>query len=124
MQLKMFGIFTRCCAFRVLDVENAMDKKEESVQVASSSPRPEKSTAGTNLKYRSNPDATQSGVMVFPFSATGSKSELKMLIEQEVREQLLLVSGQLDQQMKITAECYDRAAETSRPKKQTQNVHK
>lgn len=119
MQLKIFGIFTRSCAFHVLDVKNVTDKEEKSVQVASSSPRPEESTAGTNLKYRSNLDVTQSGVMVFSPSATGSKSELKMLIEKEVREQLLLVSGQLDQQMKITAECYNRAAETSRPKNHT-----
>lgn len=52
-------------------------------------------------------------------SATGPKSELKMLIEKEVKEQLSLVSGQLEQQMKITAECYSRAVGNSRPSKQT-----
>lgn len=96
----MFGIFTKYCACHVLEVKNVMVK-----QVGSDSPGLEDSTAGTNSNI-SNPDATQSG----------AKSELKMLIEKEVREQLALISGQLDQQMKKTTECYNRVVETSKPK--------
>uniref|UniRef100_A0A3B5KEK9 Uncharacterized protein n=1 Tax=Takifugu rubripes TaxID=31033 RepID=A0A3B5KEK9_TAKRU len=54
--------------------------------------------------------------LLFSSLATGSKSELKMLIEKEVREQLALISGQLDQQMKKTTERYNRVVETSKPK--------
>ncbi|XP_056890214.1 coiled-coil domain-containing protein 189 isoform X1 [Takifugu flavidus] len=77
---------------KVKGVKNVM-VKQEALQVASGSPRLEDSTA-----------------------ATGSKSELKMLIEKEVREQLALISGQLDQQMKKTTERYNRVVETSKPK--------
>lgn len=41
-------------------------------------------------------------------SFSGSKSELKSLIEKEVREQMLLVSGQLDQQMKEIVDQHSR----------------
>lgn len=54
----MFGVFTRCCACRVLGVKKVMDK-QEAVQVASGSPGPEDSAAGTNTAYSNNPDATR-----------------------------------------------------------------
>ncbi|KAG8009105.1 hypothetical protein GBF38_011717 [Nibea albiflora] len=38
----------------------------------------------------------------------GSRSELKSLIEKEVREQMSLVSGQLDQQMKEIVDQHSR----------------
>lgn len=108
------GIFTKYCACHVLGVKNVM-VKQEALQVASGSPRLEDSTAGTNSNS-SNPDATVVHSLLFSSLATGSKSELKMLIEKEVREQLALISGQLDQQMKKTTECYNRVVETSKPK--------
>uniref|UniRef100_A0A671W691 Cilia and flagella associated protein 119 n=1 Tax=Sparus aurata TaxID=8175 RepID=A0A671W691_SPAAU len=45
-------------------------------------------------------------------SLTGSKSGLKALIENEVREQMMLVSGQLDQRMKEIADQHNRALES------------
>lgn len=111
---KSSGIFIRHCAFLVLGLENVTDKEGEAADA-----HPGGSTAGTNSEnYGYDPDAKQIEwhSRFFSFD-TGSKSELKILIEKEVREQLSLVSEQLDQQMKITEECYSRAVETSRPNK-------
>ncbi|XP_028423469.1 cilia- and flagella-associated protein 119 isoform X2 [Perca flavescens] len=45
----------------------------------------------------------------------GSKSELKALIEKEVREQMTLVSGQLDQRMKDIADQHNSAQDSPQP---------
>lgn len=44
----------------------------------------------------------------------GSNKELKALIEKEVREQMMHVSGHLDQQMKNTADQQERLPESRR----------
>lgn len=49
---------------------------------------------------------------IFFFSLTGSKSELKALIKKEIREQMTVVSGQLDQQMKEILDRHNRALES------------
>lgn len=46
----------------------------------------------------------------FIASFSGSKSELKALIEQEVREQVRLVSGKCDQRMKEIADQHQTAS--------------
>ena len=51
----------------------------------------------------------------FIFSLSGSKSELKALIEKEVREQMTLVSGQLDQRMKDIADQHNSAQDSPQP---------
>ncbi|XP_062299182.1 coiled-coil domain-containing protein 189 [Scomber scombrus] len=48
-------------------------------------------------------------------SAPGSKYELKALIEQEVREQMMLVSGQLDQRVKEIADQHNSALHSVQP---------
>ncbi|CAK6964137.1 coiled-coil domain-containing protein 189 [Scomber scombrus] len=51
-----------------------------------------------------------------PEGAThGSKYELKALIEQEVREQMMLVSGQLDQRVKEIADQHNSALHSVQP---------
>ncbi|XP_010770439.1 cilia- and flagella-associated protein 119 [Notothenia coriiceps] len=51
-----------------------------------------------------------------PEGATlGSQSELKGLIEREVREQMTLVSGQMDQRMKDIADQHKRAPDSPQP---------
>ncbi|KAK5850680.1 hypothetical protein PBY51_001538 [Eleginops maclovinus] len=67
------------------DVENVMEKETEA-----SSEEPE----GASL---------------------GSQSELKTLIEREVREQMTLVSGQLDQRMKDIAEKHKNTPDSPQP---------
>lgn len=59
MWLKMLDIFIRCNVFLVLGDEKVMDKEEEPVETARNSPQPEESTAGINVKYRNNTNATQ-----------------------------------------------------------------
>lgn len=46
------------------------------------------------------------------FSLLGAKSELKALIKKEVGEQIMLVSGQLDQQMKEILDRNNKALES------------
>ncbi|XP_032357680.1 cilia- and flagella-associated protein 119 isoform X2 [Etheostoma spectabile] len=48
-------------------------------------------------------------------ASLGSKSELKALIEKEVREQMTLMSGQLDQRMKDIADQHKSAQEAPQP---------
>ncbi|KAF1374023.1 hypothetical protein PFLUV_G00244970 [Perca fluviatilis] len=48
-------------------------------------------------------------------ASLGSKSELKALIEKEVREQMTLVSGQLDQRMKDIADQHNSAQDSPQP---------
>ncbi|XP_030255200.1 cilia- and flagella-associated protein 119 [Sparus aurata] len=56
---------------------------------------------------------TQEAFVAEPEEDTpGSKSGLKALIENEVREQMMLVSGQLDQRMKEIADQHNRALES------------
>ncbi|KAM9336624.1 cilia- and flagella-associated protein 119 [Symphorus nematophorus] len=62
------------------------------------------------LTYSGIPD--QDGPTMEDSSAPGSKSELQALIEKEVREQMMLVSGQLDQRMKEMADQHNRAIES------------
>ncbi|KAM7381829.1 hypothetical protein PAMA_012609 [Pampus argenteus] len=45
----------------------------------------------------------------------GSKSELKAMIEQEVREQMMLVSGQLDKRVKEIADQHSSALDSLQP---------
>ncbi|XP_029954212.1 cilia- and flagella-associated protein 119 [Salarias fasciatus] len=52
-------------------------------------------------------------------SVTGSPSELKALIEQEVRQQMALVSGQLDQRMKEMAFQHNNTSDSSQSNHKT-----
>lgn len=51
----------------------------------------------------------------FISSLSGSKPELKALIEKEVREQMMLVSGQLDQRMREIAGQHNSVLDTPQP---------
>ncbi|XP_076616834.1 cilia- and flagella-associated protein 119 [Chaetodon auriga] len=76
------------------DVENVMEKEVEAVPKTGSSPQ------------------TQEASIAEPEGPTlGSKSELKALIEREIREQMTHMSGQLDQRMRDMANQDSRAVE-------------
>ncbi|XP_034414636.1 coiled-coil domain-containing protein 189 isoform X2 [Cyclopterus lumpus] len=84
------------------DVENVLEKETEAAPKTDSSPQ------------------TQEESIEDPEGATlDLKSELKALIEKEVREQMVLVSGQLDQRMKDIADQHNNARESppTRPTK-------
>ncbi|XP_010734553.1 cilia- and flagella-associated protein 119 isoform X1 [Larimichthys crocea] len=59
-------------------------------------------------KTDSSPQTQEASIAEPEGDTLGSKSELKSLIEKEVREQMLLVSGQLDQQMKEIVDQHSR----------------
>ncbi|XP_041819354.1 coiled-coil domain-containing protein 189 [Chelmon rostratus] len=76
------------------DIENVMEKEAEAVPKSSSSPQ------------------TQEASITGPEGSTlGSKTELKALIEKAVREQMTLVSNQLDQRMRDMEDHHNRALE-------------
>nr|XP_046233005.1 coiled-coil domain-containing protein 189 isoform X2 [Scatophagus argus] len=77
------------------DAGNVMEKEAKAVPKTDGSPQ----TQGTS-------DVEPEG------STFGSKSELKALIEKEVREQMMFMSGQLDQQMKEITDQHNRALES------------
>ncbi|XP_044035588.1 coiled-coil domain-containing protein 189 isoform X2 [Siniperca chuatsi] len=80
------------------DVENVMEKEAEAVPKTDSSPQ------------------TQEASIAESEGATlGSKSELKALIEKEVREQMMHVSGQLDQRMKEITDKHKSALNSPQP---------
>ncbi|KAG7226345.1 hypothetical protein INR49_013756 [Caranx melampygus] len=54
-------------------------------------------------------------------TTVGPTSELKKLIEKEVKEQMMLVSGQLDQQMKEIADQHNRALASPQPNHRPKN---
>lgn len=80
------------------DVENVMEEETEAASTTDSSPQ----TLEASSK---EPEGAKLGL----------KSELKALIEKEVREQMTLVSGQLDQRMKDIADKHSRAQNTPQP---------
>lgn len=57
----------------------------------------------------------------FISSLSGPTSELKAMIEKEVKEQMMLVSGQLDQQMKEIAGQHNRALASPQPNHRPKN---
>ncbi|XP_073346290.1 cilia- and flagella-associated protein 119 [Pagrus major] len=63
-----------------------------------------------SLTYSGNPN--QEEATMEESSVPSSKSGLKALIEKEVREQMMLVSGQLDQRFKEIADQHNRALES------------
>ncbi|KAM6898011.1 cilia- and flagella-associated protein 119 [Lycodopsis pacificus] len=80
------------------DDENRMEKETEAAPTTDSSPQ------------------TQEASTEEPEGATlGLTSELKALIEKEVREQMVLVSGQLDQRMKDIAAQHNSAFDSPLP---------
>lgn len=117
-------LFKLLSTFLAPDIENVMEKEAEAVPKSSSSPQtqeasitgPEGSTLGkiTNLKglCRSKLNAPQIVCCNrFISSLSGSKTELKALIEKAVREQMTLVSNQLDQRMRDMEDHHNRALE-------------
>eukprot|EP00064_Thunnus_orientalis_P001341 superscaffoldBa00000091_g1344 len=64
-----------------------------------------------SLTYSGIPDQDDQTMKSDP----GSKSELKALIEQEVREQMTLVSGQLDQRVKEIADQHNCVLDSLQP---------
>uniref|UniRef100_A0A672GZH0 Si:ch73-81k8.2 n=1 Tax=Salarias fasciatus TaxID=181472 RepID=A0A672GZH0_SALFA len=67
-------------------------------------------------EVRNHPPAVWNCLM---FSISGSPSELKALIEQEVRQQMALVSGQLDQRMKEMAFQHNNTSDSSQSNHKT-----
>ncbi|XP_056285335.1 coiled-coil domain-containing protein 189 isoform X3 [Pseudoliparis swirei] len=83
------------------DIENVLEKETEAAATTDSSPQ------------------TQEESIEDPEAATADlKSELKALIEKEVREQMALVCGQLEQRMKGIAESPPHKANRTGAKKQ------
>ncbi|XP_054454771.1 coiled-coil domain-containing protein 189 [Anoplopoma fimbria] len=80
------------------DIENVIEKETEAAPKTDSSPQ------------------IQEASIEEPEGATlGIQSELKALIEKEVREQMVLVSGQLDQRMKDIADQHNSALDSPMP---------
>ncbi|XP_049419803.1 coiled-coil domain-containing protein 189 [Epinephelus fuscoguttatus] len=80
------------------DVENVIEEETEAAPTTDSSPQTQEASS-------EEPEGAKLGL----------KSELKTLIEKEVREQMTLVSRQLDQQMKDIADQHSRALNTPQP---------
>ncbi|XP_051274214.1 coiled-coil domain-containing protein 189 isoform X2 [Dicentrarchus labrax] len=72
----------------------------------------EDSSAPAEAKTDSGPQTQEASIAESEGDTLGSNSELKALIEKEVKEQMMLVSGQLDQRMKEIAGQHNRALES------------
>ncbi|XP_034564666.1 coiled-coil domain-containing protein 189 isoform X2 [Notolabrus celidotus] len=69
----------------------------------------------TEAKEDSSPEKKEVPTTEPEDAILGSKSELKTLIEKEVREQMTLVSGQLDQRMKEIANQHNSTPQSPQP---------
>ncbi|GAA6227951.1 coiled-coil domain-containing protein 189 isoform X1 [Lates japonicus] len=66
-------------------------------------------------KTDSSPETQETSIIGQEETTLSPTAELKTLIEKEVREQMTLVSGQLDQRMKEIADLHKRAVDSPQP---------
>ncbi|XP_039991763.1 coiled-coil domain-containing protein 189 [Xiphias gladius] len=66
-------------------------------------------------KKDSSPETNETSITDAEETTLGPASAMKALIEKEVREQMMLLSGQLDQRIKEIADQYNRALDSPQP---------
>lgn len=115
--------------FLASDVEIVMEKEAEAVPNTHNSPPTQATSIGesegatlgriTNHKNGDCAEIPNAPLTVycngFISSLSGSQSELKALIEKEVREHMMHLSGQLDQRMKEIADQHNSALDSPQP---------